>query len=261
MSDNTTMIVPVTDYNPETDVLYTKPKVNPSGGKNVGILNKNSRKGTYLSTPLMLTWGVNEYVDEKSGKRTYDMSLQFPKEEWKTDQTQQFLDNMVAFENKLKADAITNSKEWMNKGKMSSEVIDALWTPMLRYAKDPETGDPDKTRAPTLRLKIPFWENEWNTELYDMNQNQLFPNDDGKTPVELISKASNVAVVMQNGGIWFANGKFGTTWKLFQAVIKPKASLRGKCHIQLGTEDKQKLNNQRDEDEDEGGRCCSGFGF
>ena len=26
----------------------------------------------------MLTWGVNEYVDEKSGNKTYDMALQFP---------------------------------------------------------------------------------------------------------------------------------------------------------------------------------------
>ena len=42
-----------------------------------------------------------------------------------------------------------------------------------------------------------------------------------------------MATVIQSGGIWFANGKFGTTWKLFQVVVKPRATLRGKCQISL----------------------------
>ena len=41
---------------------------------------------------------------------------------------------------------------------MSSEVIDALWTPMLKYPKDQETGEFDYSRPPTLRLKLPIWE-------------------------------------------------------------------------------------------------------
>ena len=39
----------------------------------------------------MLTWGINEYVDEQTGKRTYDMSLQFPKDEYK------FRSNLLSF--------------------------------------------------------------------------------------------------------------------------------------------------------------------
>ena len=47
--------------------------------------------------------------------------------------------------------------------------------------------------------------------------------------------------MIQCGGIWFANGKFGVTWKLVQAVVKPKESLKGKCHIVLSAEDKKIL--------------------
>ena len=229
--------------------VYTKPKVNSVGGKSIGILNKKSNKSLFVSTPLMLTWGINEYVDEQSGKRTYDMSLQFPNEEYNTPEIKKFLDNMVAFESKIKADAITNSKEWMNKAKMTTDVVDALFTPILKYPKDP-SGDPDTSRPPSLRVKIPFWEGEWKCELYDMDQTQLFPSSSGITPLELITKASNTATVIQCGGIWFANGKFGVTWKLLQAVVKPKQNLKGQCFINLSSEDKTKLQTANlDEDE------------
>ena len=233
-----------------SDINYTKPKINNVGGKSIGILNKKTNKGLFVSTPLMLTWGINEYVDEASGKRTYDMSLQFPNEEYTTLEIKQFLENMISFEKKIKEDAISNSKEWMNKAKMTPDVVDALFTPILKYPKDPQTGDPDTTRSPTLRIKIPYWECKWKCELYDMNKSQLFPSSSDITPAELITKGSNTATVIQCGGIWFANGKFGVTWKLLQAVVKPKQSLKGQCFINLSKEEKTKMETSNpDEDE------------
>jgi hypothetical protein len=64
------------------------------------------------------------------------------------------------------------------------------------------------------------------------------------SPQDLIAKGSHIAVSIQCGGIWFANGKFGVTWKLFQAIVKPKMSLKGKCHIKLDDEDKTKMVSQ-----------------
>jgi hypothetical protein len=246
------LIVDATEFDADKHYIYTKPKVNPSGGKNIGILNAESKKGLYLATPLMLTWGVNSFTDESSGRTTYDMSLQFPKEEYNSPPVQKFLENMKALETKFKADAVSNCKDWMNKAKMSAEVVDALWNPMLKYRKDQETGEFDYSAPPTLRLKIPVWDGEWKVELYDMEQKQLFPNDQGLLPTDLVAKATNVATVMQCGGIWFANGKFGVTWKLVQAVVKPKQSMRGQCLINLSAEDKAALaNTKNDDDEDE----------
>jgi hypothetical protein len=112
---------------------------------------------------------------------------------------------------------------------------------MLRYPKNKESGEFDYTRAPTLRLKVPFWEGEWKVEIYDMEQNQLWPSDNLDSPLELIPKLTRVACVIQCGGIWFAGGKFGVTWKVFQAVAKPPQSLRGKCHIRLTDSDKDRM--------------------
>ena len=224
------MIINATTFSPADDTKYTKPKINKSGGKSVGVINSTSGKSLYLSTPLMLTWGVSEFVDDKTGRKTYDMSLQFPRDDYRTAATDQFLENITAFQAKLKADAITNSREWLNKSSMSAEVIDALFHPMLKHPKDPETGEPDYTRAPTLRVKLEYWDEKFNCEVYDMNQKLVFPDDEsGVMPMELIEKSSNVAVVIRCGGLWFANGKFGCTWKLVQAVVKPRASLKGRC--------------------------------
>lgn len=236
------MIVMGTQYDADKMVKYTQPKINASGGKNVGVLNKKTSKSTILSAPLMMTWGVNEWKDDASGKVSYDLSLQFPDSESMNENVKKFLDNLIAFENKIKADAAKYSREWFNKPTMSPDVVDALFTPMLRYPKNKETMEPDYTRSPSLKVKIPYWEGDFKTEIYDMKQNALFPDPDGtQTPLELISKGSQIATIIKNGGIWFAAGKFGTTWKLEQAVVQPRATLRGKCHIQLDDSDMQTM--------------------
>jgi hypothetical protein len=226
-------------FTPASDIKYSKPKVDARGGKSVGVLNASANSATYISTPLMLTWGVSDY----EGNERYEMSLQFPNTEYATQDTTDFMNNMIDFETKIKTDAIANAKEWFGKAKMSEDAIDALWTPMLKYPKDKNTLEPDLTRAPILKVKIPFWEGEWKTELYDVDQRAIFPDPEGGTvtPKELIAKGSHVALVIQCGGLWFANGKFGITWRLFQGVIKPKATMRGVCQIQLSADDKEKM--------------------
>ena len=226
-------------FTPASDIKYSKPKVDARGGKSVGVLNASANSATYISTPLMLTWGVSDY----EGNERYEMSLQFPNTEYATQDTTDFMNNMIDFETKIKTDAIANAKEWFGKAKMSEDAIDALWTPMLKYPKDKNTLEPDLTRAPILKVKIPFWEGEWKTELYDVDQRAIFPDPEGSTvtPKDLIAKGSHVALVIQCGGLWFANGKFGITWRLFQGVVKPKATMRGVCQIQLSSDDKEKM--------------------
>ena len=252
-------IVSVSNYSAASDISYAKAKINPSGGKNIAIMNGKVRKNTMLSTPLMLTWGMSEFNDDKTGKRSFELSLQFPNAEYPDRDGEVFLEKMKEFETKVKADAVTNAKDWFGKQKMSAEVVDALWTPMLKYPKNKESGEFDYARAPTLRVKVPYWDGDWKVELYDMEQRQLWPSEDLDSPVELIPKLTKVACVIQCGGIWFANGKFGVTWKLFQAVVKPPTSLRGKCHIRLTEGDKERMasapgnvreDEQHDDDDD-----------
>lgn len=238
-------------FNPAKHIRYTKPKVNKSGGKSVGILNSATNKQLMLSTPLMLTWGVQKFVDEKTGKESYDMALQFPNSDYATEQTSAFLKNIEAFEAKIKQSAVENSKDWLNKAKMSEEVVDALFHPMLKYPKDKNTQEPDYTRPPSLKVKLDFYDEQFNCEIYDLKQKMLFPLPESTaSPSELIVKASNVATVIVCGGLWFANGKFGCTWKLDQAVVKPRLSHKGRCLINLSSEDTERLQSQQLADEE-----------
>ena len=238
-------IVSGVNFDVNKDFMYTKAKVNANGRKSIGILNNENKKSLYVSTPLMLTWGVNTYNDEKTGEvQSYDIALQFPNDEYNNPECVSFLKNMQALEQKIKEDAVVNSKDWLNKNKLVPDAVDALWSPMLKYPKDKETGEPDYSRAPTLKVKIPYWEGEFkNVELYNDSKELVFPREDSESDIsEFIVKGSNVATIIQCGGIWVANGKFGVTWKLFQAVVKPKTYLSGKCHISLSQKDKEQMN-------------------
>ena len=238
-------IIDGTQFNVD-NIKYSAPKANASGGKSVNILNKTINKGICLSTPLMLTWGATDYVDEKTGKGNgkYEMAMQFPSDEYKNPDTDAFLKNLQAFENKIKADAITYSKEWFGKVHKSDDVINALWSPMLKYSKDKSTGEPDYNKPPTFRVKLPIWEGVWKCEIYDEDGVALFPNisSPNVTPLDFLQKGINNAALIQCGGLWFANGKFGLTWKLIQSVVqKPRASLAGSCFIKLKPSDKERL--------------------
>lgn len=241
-SESAQAIISGVTLNPETDVKYAKVKVNNSGGKSVGILNAATNTALNLQTPLMLTWGVNENTDKKTGEvQSYSMALQFPSDEYRSANVSKFFAAMQAFEAKIKRDAITNSKEWFGKA-MSAEVIGAIFNPVLSYSKNPQTGEPDLSKNPTLRVKLPFYDGEWKgIEIYDSHQNALFPNSDGKNPKDLITKGSDAALIITCGGLWFAGGSFGVTWRLVQAVLKPKPTLSGRCHIQLDDDEQRRI--------------------
>jgi hypothetical protein len=241
-SSSSQSIISGTNFHPDSDIKYAKVKVNNAGGKSVGILNAASNSTLNLQTPLMLTWGVNENTDKKTGEvQSYSMALQFPSNEYRTPSVNKFFDAMQQFEAKIKRDAITNSKEWFGKA-MSAEVIGAIFNPVLSYSKNPQTGEPDLSKNPTLRVKLPFYDGEWKgVEIYDSNQTVLFPNSDGKTPKDLITKGSDAALIITCGGLWFAGGSFGVTWRLVQAVLKPKPTLSGKCHIVLDDDEQRRI--------------------
>ena len=94
--------------------------------------------------------------------------------------------NVKEFQDKILADCVKNSREWFGKSKMTKEVVEALMYPILKYPKEKlgnnQWGDPDYTRNPTMKIKIPYWEGSWNTEVYDMKGKLLYkPSKNGNT--------------------------------------------------------------------------------
>lgn len=238
-------IIDGTQFNANADIMYTAPKANEKGGKSLNILNKRTKMGLRLSTPLMLTWGASEFIDpEGVGNGKFEMSLQFPQDEYSNEDCNTFLQNIKGLEDKIKADALVNSKEWFGKVHKSPDIIEELFTPMLKYPKIKGTSEPDHSKKPVLRAKLVQWQGAWKLEVYDEDYSVLFPNKENPTvtPLDFLKKGAMVACVIQCGGIWFTNGKFTVTWKVVQSVVqKPKGNISGQCFIKLKPSDKEKL--------------------
>lgn len=246
-------IISTNDFTPSTDIAFQKPRLNKAGGKQVGITNSKTSRVLQLSTPLMLTWGVNKRVDESSGRVSYDMSLQFPREGYKTEETTKFLKAIEAMEKFVCESAIKNSKEWFNKARLTDAQVEVLFNPMLYYSKDKLTGDRKEGAEPTFKVKLDCYES-FNCEIYDIDSKPLYPSAENPdiTPVDLIPKMTNVFCVLRCGGVYFVNGKFGVTWKLEQAKVKPPESLKGKWRgAEVTAEDRKKMEEAAEQAEDE----------
>jgi len=234
-------------FNP-SKVTYRAPIVNKRGGKNVQCQLNGSP--IVLQFPLMLTWGIDERVDEQSGRVSYDMALQF--ETGKSSSIEKFEAALKKFQDKILDDAVSKSKEWFGKSKLSREVAEAMMYPILKHPKKKDgSGEPDFERSPTLKLKVPFWDGKYNIELYDMDGKAAYLPEDtarkmgietpqgARSPADLVPKASHVKGLLACTGVWMAGGRFGVTWKLVQACVRPPVRLVGSglCHIADDSDD------------------------
>lgn len=243
------MIVSANEFNIK-NIVYTNPKTNSVGGKSIGILNSTVKKSLYINTPMLLTYGATYFdpnKDKEAGSSSkkdmgvlkYDMSLQIPREEFSTNETRDFLKLMKDLDEKILADAVKNSVEWFGK-KRSEEAIRDSYRSILKYplVKEGERkGEADTSRAPTIKVKLPMWDGKYTFKVFDAQQNNalVFPNDDEMaTPEEYIPKGCEVCCVIQCGGIYVADGKFGVTWKLYQASVKKPEKLEdNKCYVKM----------------------------
>jgi len=217
---------------------YSAPKPHASGGKVVNLYNKHFKESLTLSTPLMLTWGAQEGQEQGTGKPTgkWTMALQFPSSEYSNADADAFLHSMRNLESKIKADAITYSKEWFGKEIKSAEVIDEKFNVMLRHPKKVKGSlEVDYTKPPTLTVKIPQWSGVWKPEIYEKVNSHL-------SPLEYLKPKTHVICLLQCGGLWFVNGKISITWNLKQSVVqKPKQTIEGTCFLKPKASDVEKI--------------------
>jgi len=246
------IVLETSEWTPSA-IKYMAPKVNDRGGKAISMISKQTNRSLHISTPLLMTWGITDFVDEKTGESDgkYSLSLQFPNEEYSNNSVREFLQKLKDFETQILNDAVANSELWWGE-EMSLAVCKHTFFPFLKYSRTKDTKKIDMTKPPSIRAKVPYYDGKWNVELYDTKSDLIFPCEQAHlTPVDFVPKQSQIACVLQCGGIWIGGKGWGLTWKLVQGVVKPReiVSVFGKCHIKLSPEQRTIMETQKIDDD------------
>jgi hypothetical protein len=220
------------------NVKYMPPRLNDKGGKAITIISTQTSRSLAVTTAPMTTWGISDFCDENGvsdGK--YKLALQFPREQYKTPETEEFLVKMKAFEQRVIDDAVLNSELWWGK-KKNRELVEDAFFPYLKYPKDEKKVNYDYTKAPNMTPKVPCYNGEWGTRIFDVDYNKIFPNADSSdvTPMDFVPKSSQVVCALKCNGVWIGGKGWGITWQVDQIIVKPRVVNRVNndiCHIKL----------------------------
>ena len=198
-------------------IEFTPVKILDNGGKSVNL--RYEGRNLMIETPsLRVPYGVNVF-DKTPGappKFSVDLSLGGAEDNEQVRALQEFLE---AFDERLIDAGVENAGKWFKMTNPNREVIKAFYTPLVKVSRDPQ-GNP-KPYPPTFKLALRKKKDStaFETDFYDGSAKPLaaFPRD---TPIEeILVKRSNATAIIQCTGLWFAGGKFGTTWKSVQMRI------------------------------------------
>lgn len=212
-----------------TKLTISPPKTLDNGGKMMFINYNGGINPFYITVPeVEVPWEPSYFSDnDTSGKYAVKISLKNLDENKDLKEFHTMLCNMDTF---LKEKALANSQAWFKK-KMSEELINELYTPLVKVSVDDETGEPNGKYPDSFGFKIVKRDNKFqNFTIYD-NHKVVF-DVEGKDgpPVDLtnvLMKGTLIKAVLKCNGIWVANGKFGCTWRAEQIRAKvPEGGLR-----------------------------------
>ena len=217
---------------------FSPVKLLDNGGKSVNI--RYEGRNIMVETPsLNVPYGVNVF-DKTPGappKFSVDLSLGGASD---NDQIQALQTFLEAFDERMIDAGVDNAKNWFKMGNPSREVIKAFYSPLVKVSLD-KTGAP-KPYPPTFKLALrkkflpkgsasapaPPPDTSSNTKTFDTKfyngmerdeKGQVSEFEVGSKLEEVLAKRAKVTAIIQCTGVWFAGGKFGTTWKAAQLRV------------------------------------------
>ena len=205
-------------------ISYEPAKKNAMGGNVVPLKFQGSSK-IVLQTPVVSApFGLSTFTDDKTGAVKYSLDISFRGME-EDPRIQQLHDKMAEIDNALIEEGVKNSKEWFGK-KMSREVLENFYRPLVKPAKDPTKY------APTMKIKVMTDRTgDISCDAYDHTKQKV------KLDEALVS-GSKVQVILECSSVWFV-GKtmYGISWRLLQVRIQKNDKIAGFSFIEDSDED------------------------
>jgi hypothetical protein len=206
-------------------IEFSPVKLLDNGGKSVNL--RYEGRNLMLETPsLNVPYGVNVFDKNGPPKYSVDLSLRGADD---NDQVRALQDFLEAFDERMIDAGVENAGKWFKMANPSREVIKAFYTPLVKISRDPQ-GNP-KPYPPTFKLALRGKKGAqagptagtFETDFYNAVEKDSKGLPSKYTPEmaidEVLCKRSQVTAIIQCTGVWFAGGKFGTTWKSVQVRV------------------------------------------
>uniref|UniRef100_A0A6C0CTK7 Uncharacterized protein n=1 Tax=viral metagenome TaxID=1070528 RepID=A0A6C0CTK7_9ZZZZ len=200
-------------------ITYDEPKKLDNGGKMIYVsFKKNPLR---IQTPqCYLPFGINVYKNEDSGTEAHTLELSFDGKDSKPN-LMDFFVKMKEFDDLNIQKGFEYQQSWFRKKYPNKEVIEALYTTMIKYPKD-KNGEITTAWPPTFKIKLPYVNGEYKFEMYDKSNLKIDPKS-------VQTKGGRAVAIIKCNGIWLAGGKFGMSWKAEQIQIIPPNKISGFC--------------------------------
>ena len=122
-----------------TKVSFGQPRLQGTGGKIIFVQYGEGR--LLLQTPEMKApFGVSHWPGENGAPDKYNLDVSFDGADSR-EAVRTFQDMVESLDRLLIKQAMESSGAWFKKKFASEEVVEALYTRSLKYAKDKETGE------------------------------------------------------------------------------------------------------------------------
>merc|ERR1712118_158327 len=109
------------------------------------------------------------------------------------------------------------------KKSMTEDVLRALYSKQLRESKDKETGEPDGKWPDTIKVKLPYKNERFACEVYDNKKQEV----DLSNLENILVRGCEIQALIECGGVWFAGGKYGVSWKIIQMKVTAPSTIKG----------------------------------
>jgi len=210
-------------------VSISQPKVLESGGK-LAYVNYGDARSLIMQTPsLPSPFGLNVFDKNGPPKYSLDLAMRGYNGASPNPKVKAFFDALSALDEFMIDQGVKNSKLWF-KSDMKREVVEAFYTPTVKFGRDKEGNQTPYPPNVKLQLRRRRDRDEFETDFYD-EKSKTDPNAKplkGIPIEEMLVKKVEVTALMQCTGVWFAGGKFGLSWKAVQVRLDSvPAGLRG----------------------------------
>jgi hypothetical protein len=178
-------------------------------GKKAFLNYSGERFRIQSATAMKSPFGLSVYTAEGGGQDKHSFNLSFNGYQ-QAGEVKDFYDAITTLDNSIVDQAVANSKAWFGKV-MSREVVQAFYTPSIKFGKDSSKDYP-----PTMKLNLRRNGTTYETKFFDLTGKPY----KGIPVEEMLGKGALVTALIEASDVWIAgSGKFNVRWNVSQIIV------------------------------------------